>query len=75
MENAPTFSRFSTPFSAPLKPIMVRLQYVEKDTGLQTGYATVLCDLDGRCTISDRVDVGLPGGKPGEATDTTPAAP
>jgi len=68
VENQPTFSRFSTPFSAPLKPIMVRLQYVEKDTGLQTGYATVLCDLDGRCTISDRVDVGLPGGKPGTST-------
>jgi hypothetical protein len=75
VENAPTFSRFSTPFSAPLKPIMVRLQYVDKETGLQTGYATVLCDLDGRCTISDRVDVGLPGGKPAPVSATTPTAP
>lgn len=68
VENAPTFSRFSTPFSAPLKPIMVRLQYVNVKTGLQTGYATVECDLQGRCTISARVDVGLPGGKPGAVT-------
>ena len=68
VENAPTFSRFSTPFSAPLKPIMVRLQYVDVETGLQTGYATVLCDLQGQCSISDRVDVGLPGGRPGSVT-------
>jgi hypothetical protein len=69
VENAPTFSRFSTPFSAPLKPIMVRLQYVDVETGLQTGYATVECGLDAACTISDRVDVGLPGGRP-EAAST-----
>jgi hypothetical protein len=65
VENAPTFSRFSTPFSAPLKPVMVRLQYVNEESGLQTGYATVQCSVDARCTISDRVDVGLPGGQPG----------
>jgi hypothetical protein len=68
VENAPTFSRFSTPFSPPLKPIMVRLQYVDVASGLQTGYATVECDLAGGCTISDRVDVGLPGGQPGSTT-------
>jgi predicted phosphodiesterase len=65
VENAPTFSRFSTPVSAPLKPIMVRLQYVNVESGLQTGYVTVECALDATCTISDRVDVGLPSGKPG----------
>jgi hypothetical protein len=64
VENAPTFSRFSTPVSAPLKPVMVRLQYVNKETGLQTGYVTVECDLNASCTVSDRVDVGLPGGEP-----------
>ena len=68
VENAPTFSRFSTPFSPPLKPIMVRLQYVDVDSGLQTGYATVECDLDAACTISPRVDVGLPGGEPGKVS-------
>jgi hypothetical protein len=67
VENAPTISRFSTPFSPPLKPITVRLQYVNVETGLQTGYATVECGLDAACTISDRVDVGLPGGVPGQA--------
>jgi len=68
VENAPTFSRFSTPVSAPLKPIMVRLQYVNVESGLQTGYATVECGLDATCTISDRVEVGLPGGQPGSVT-------
>jgi hypothetical protein len=64
VENAPTFSRFSTPVSPPLKPVMVRLQYVDRESGLQTGYATVECGIDARCTVSDRVEVGLPGGKP-----------
>lgn len=74
VENAPTFSRFSTPFSAPLKPVMVRLQYVDTESGLPTGYVTVECALDGSCAISDRVDVGLPGGKPGFAV-TKPTRP
>jgi hypothetical protein len=73
VENAPTFSRFSTPVSAPLKPVMVRLQYVNVETGLQTGYVTVQCDLDASCTVSDRTDVGLPGGRPG-AVAGTPAS-
>jgi len=59
VENVPTFNRFSTPASPPLKPLMVRLQYVDMESGLQTGYATVTCDLDGRCSFTDRVDVGL----------------
>jgi hypothetical protein len=73
VENAPTFSRFSTPFSAPLKPLMVRLQYVDVASGLQTGYVTVQCELDARCSISGRVDVGLPGGQPGPAPGSTPS--
>jgi len=74
VENAPTFSRFSTPVSAPLKPLMVRLQYVNAETGLETGYVTVECGLDATCTISDRVDVGLPGGRPGTVAGA-PASP
>jgi hypothetical protein len=70
VENAPTFSRFSTPVSAPLKPITVRLQYVNVSSGLQTGYATIECDLDARCTITDRTDVGLPGGQPAAVLGT-----
>lgn len=73
VENAPTFSRFSTPFSAPLKPVMVRLQYVDVKSGLQTGYVTVQCGVDAQCSISERVDVGLPGGQPGPAT-TSPTS-
>lgn len=68
VENAPTFSRFSTPVSPPLKPITVRLQYVNPESGLQTGYATVTCGLDASCSVTERVDVGLPGGEPGRLT-------
>jgi hypothetical protein len=73
VENAPTFSRFSTPFTAPLKPIMVRMQYFDTDSGLQTGYATIECGVDAACTVSGRVDVGLPGGRP-NAVAGTPAS-
>jgi hypothetical protein len=64
VENRPTVNRFSTPSSAPLKPLTVRLQFVNTASGLQTGYATISCGVDGECTVSDRVDVGLPGGQP-----------
>lgn len=60
VENSPTFNRFSTPFSVPLKPIDVRLQYVDSETGLQTGYATIRISTNGTATISERTDVGLP---------------
>ena len=64
VENEPTLSRFSTPVSAPLKPITVRLQYLNKESGLETGYVSIRCGLDGLCSISKRTDVGLPGGMP-----------
>lgn len=60
VEENSTFNRFSTPVSVPLKPLAWRLQYVDADTGLQTGYATVICDVTGACTISGRTDVGVP---------------
>ena len=66
VEENPTFNRFSTPFSAPLKTLSVQLQYVNADTGLQTGYARIDIARDGTATITDRVDLGLPGGQPGD---------
>ncbi len=66
VEEHSTFNRFSTPVSVPLKPVAWRLQYFHAETGLQTGFVTILCDLEGRCTISERTDVGLP--LPGTAT-------
>lgn len=66
VENRPTFNRFSTPVSAPLKPVTIRLQYVHVDSGLATGFATISIAVNGECTIIDRVDVGLPGGQPRE---------
>lgn len=59
-ENSPTFNRFSTPTSVPLKPIDVRLQFFDTETGLQTGYASLRIDLTGTATLSVRTDVGLP---------------
>lgn len=64
VEEAPTFNRFSTPFSVPLKDISLQLQYVVPESGLQTGYATVDISPDGEATIGSRVDVGLPTGQP-----------
>lgn len=66
VENSPTINRFSTPVSVPLKPLAFRLQFFNVETGLQTGYVTVSCDVSASCTVSERVDVGLPGGVPGE---------
>ena len=60
VEEAPTFNRFSTPVSIPLKQLSFRLQYVDEQSGLQTGFTTVTCDVDGRCSVSGRTDVGLP---------------
>jgi hypothetical protein len=64
VEENPTFNRFSTPFSTPLKTVSMQLQYFSEDSGLQTGYAQISVAVDGTVTISDRVDVGLPGGEP-----------
>lgn len=60
----PTFNRFSTPFSIPLKAVSMQLQYVDGESGLQTGYATLDVSVDGTVTIGERTDVGLPGGQP-----------
>lgn len=60
----PTFNRFSTPFSVPLKTVGMQLQYVDEDSGLATGYVQIDVAVDGTATIGDRVDVGLPGGQP-----------
>jgi hypothetical protein len=67
VEESPTFNRFSTPFSTPLKDVTVQLQYVNEDSGLETGYASIVIAPNGSVTIEDRVDVGLPGGLPGDA--------
>lgn len=60
VEENPTFNRFSTPFSAPLKTLSVQLQYVDMRSGLQTGYASLEVAPNGEVTISDRTDIGLP---------------
>ncbi|MBJ7357780.1 hypothetical protein [Nocardioides sp.] len=69
VEENPTFNRFSTPFSVPLKDVSIRLAYVDEESGLQTGYASVVVDTAGEVTVEDRVDVGLPDGLPGDPID------
>jgi len=73
VENRPTFNHFSTPNSPPLEPLAVRLEYVNRASGLQTGYVDIDCPTDGQCTISDRIDVGLPGGEPEVIETPTPS--
>lgn len=58
VENQPTFNRFSTPFSVPLKPVGIRLQYLDAETGLVRGFATIVVDTAGNASVSERVDVG-----------------
>ncbi len=60
VEEEPTFNRFSTPYSPPLKPIELRLHYVDTDSGLVTGFVSVTLSLAGELTISPRTDVGVP---------------
>lgn len=59
VEESPTYNRFSTPFSVPLKTVSIQLQYVDSGSGLQTGYATIEIDTEGDVTISPRRDLGL----------------
>jgi len=63
LEN-PTFNRFSTPFSVPLKPVSVQLQYFNADSSLQTGYAAIDIGTDGTVAVTDRIDLGLADGQP-----------
>ena len=60
VEERPTYNRFSTPYSVPLKTLSIQLQYVDTDTGLQTGYAFIDLATDGTATITDRIDIGVP---------------
>lgn len=71
---SPTLNRFSTPGSAPLKTLSVQLQYFNLESGLQTGYASIEIATDGTAVISDRADLGLPGGIPGAAAEAAPSA-
>ncbi len=59
VEEQPTFNRFSTPYSPPLKPIELRLHYVDEETGLVTGFVSVTASLEAAVTISPRTDVGI----------------
>lgn len=58
VEESPTFNRFSTPFSVPLKTLSLQLQYVDEATGLQTGSVSIELATDGTATITPRLDLG-----------------
>jgi hypothetical protein len=58
VEEQPTINRFSTPYSPPLKPMSVRLHYVDRDTGAVTGAVELTFDVDGRLSVGQRVELG-----------------
>ena len=58
VEEQPTINRFSTPYSPPLKPISLRLHYVQEETGLVTGAVELVIDVDGNLSVGQRVDLG-----------------
>ena len=60
VEENPTFNRFSTPFSPPLKTVNVQLQYVDEHSGLQTGYTEIAVATDGTLTVANRIELGVP---------------
>jgi hypothetical protein len=64
VDETPTFNRFSTPYSTPLKDLSVQLQFIRRDSGLQAGYTDITFAVDGTVVISERTDVGLPDGEP-----------
>lgn len=78
VEENPTFNRFSTPFSTPLKDLTMQLQYVDASSGLQTGYAEIAVSPSGEVTLGKRTDLGLRPAVPDavvkRATGVTPRA-
>jgi hypothetical protein len=60
VEEQPTINRFSTPYSPPLKPLSLRLHYVDEKTGLVTGTVELTFDVQGRLTVGQRQDLGQP---------------
>jgi hypothetical protein len=58
VEEQPTINRFSTPYSPPLKPMSLRLHYVDQDTGLVTGAVELTFEVDGRLRVGQRVELG-----------------
>ena len=58
VQQAPSITSFSTPYSAPIKPISLRLHYVDEDTGLVTGAVELVVSLDGSRSVGQRVDLG-----------------
>ena len=60
VEEQPTINRFSTPYSPPLKPMSLRLHYVDEATGLVTGAVELVISVDGDLSVGQRVELGDP---------------
>jgi hypothetical protein len=60
----PTLNHFSTPWSPPQQVASFPLIFTSRDTGLVTGYQLYTFGTDGRVTVSPRVDIGAPDGRP-----------
>jgi hypothetical protein len=58
--DAPTIGHFSTPWSRPQQEASFPVLFLDKDSGLVTGYQIYRFAVDGAVTIEPRVEVGAP---------------
>lgn len=66
---SPTFNRFSLPWYPPLQDAVIRINFMNEDSKLVTGYQLYTFKPDGTVFIAPRVEIGLPGGLPGQAVE------
>jgi hypothetical protein len=61
----PTINRFSLPWYPPLQNAVLRVNFMNEESKLVTGYQLYAFKPDGTLVVSPRVEIGLPGGLPG----------
>jgi hypothetical protein len=69
--DTPNFGHFSTPWSRPQQEASFPVVFLDRDSGLVTGYQLYRFETDGTATIHPRVDVGT--SIPDDIGDVTPA--
>jgi predicted phosphodiesterase len=58
--DTPTIGHFSTPWSRPQQEASFPVLFLDRTSGLVTGYQLYRFAVDGRVTVEPRVDVGVP---------------
>jgi hypothetical protein len=62
--DTPTIGHFSTPWSRPQQEASFPVLFLDRTSGLVTGYQLYRFAVDGRATVEPRVDVGVPPVEP-----------